>query len=328
MNKNLIPLFKWSGGKRRELEHVSKHLPESFERYCEPFVGGGAVWFALNHGENIIGDANDEVINFYKIVKEHKGAFIDDLNSWSRFYMAGIAALKPIMDANKVKPNTMDKKIWKKQKREEFKLLGDIYYFWRDGRHTTEYDLAKRFYVLRNLAFGGMLRYSRDGKFNIPYGYYKNFKTLKWNENYDNIFDNTTFFSGDWQDTVEGLSSDDFVFLDPPYTRAFTKYSPTGDFTKEDHRELAEWFRSKKAKAMIILNKDEFTTRLYGDFIKEEYPFSYGIRYKKKKEKDILFTVPWHYDADTRERYGEYVSELELEPKEAYEAEHFVATNY
>ena len=305
MNKNLIPLFKWSGGKRRELEHVNKHLPESFERYCEPFVGGGAVWFALNREENVIGDANREVTNFYKVVKEHKQAFIDDLNSIAKFYMDTLSELKPIMDANKTKPDDMEKKDWKKQKREEFKPLADLYYFWRDGEHTTEYDLAKRFYILRNLAFGGMLRYSRDGKFNIPYGYYKNFKTLKWNENYDNIFDNTTFFSGDWQDTVATLSPDDFVFLDPPYTRKFTQYSPEGDFTEKDHEDLAEWFRSKKAKAMIILNKDEFTTRLYGDFIKEEYPFSYGVRYKKKKE-----------------------NQAPDEPKEAYEAVHFVATNY
>mgnify|MGYP003631461146 FL=1 len=306
MDKTLIPLFKWSGGKRRELEYVRKYLPESFDRYCEPFVGGGAAWFALNRKDNIIGDANREVINFYSVVKEHKKAFIDDLNSIAKFYMDTLSELKPTMDANKTKPDAMDKKEWKKQKREEFKPLADLYYFWRDGEHTTEYDLAKRFYVLRNLAFGGMLRYSRAGRFNIPYGYYKNFKTLKWNENYDNIFDNTTFFSGGWQDTVKGLNTSDFVFLDPPYTRTFTQYSPEGDFTEKDHEDLAKWFRSKKAKAMIILNKDEFTTQLYGNFIKEEYPFSYGIRYRKKKESQ----------------------EISEEPKEVYEAEHFVAVNY
>jgi len=137
--------------------------------------------------------------------------------------------------------------------------------------------------VLRNLAFGGMLRYNREGKFNVPYGYYKNFKQLPWDERYETLFDNTNFICGPWQDTVANVGGDDFVFLDPPYTRAFTKYAAEGDFEQEDHEQLAEWFQSADAPAMIILNKDDFTTALYGDYIQEEYEFSYGVRYRKDR---------------------------------------------
>ena len=63
-NKKLIPMFKWSGGKRRELSHVHEYMPDKFDKFCEPFVGGGAVWFNLKHTENVVGDVNEDVINF------------------------------------------------------------------------------------------------------------------------------------------------------------------------------------------------------------------------------------------------------------------------
>ena len=276
-NKKLIPMFKWSGGKRRELSHVHDHKPDKFDKFCEPFVGGGAVLFSLENKHNIVGDASADVINFYQTTKQHGRAFVDDLNSVASFYKKTLGDLQPKM-------------------REEFKPLADLYYHWRDGTHTTKYDLAKRFYILRNLAFGGMLRYNRNGKFNVPYGYYKNFKTLSWNDRYQKLFQSTDFVHGSWHDTVKLVGSDDFVFLDPPYTREFTKYTPEGDFGKEEHKQLAAWFKEQNSQAMIILNKDEFTTELYGDYIKEEYEFSYGVRYRKDRlNKDDVTT--YHFVA-------------------------------
>jgi len=86
------------------------------------------------------------------------------------------------------------------------------------------------------------------------------------------------------------------VFLDTPYTREFTKYSAEGDFGEMEHRELANWFASKSARAMIILNKDDFTESLYTNFIKKEYEFSYGVRYRKDRlNKDDVTT--YHFVA-------------------------------
>jgi DNA adenine methylase len=277
MGVKMKPMFKWSGGKRRELQHVQELAPDKFSTYCEPFVGGGAAWFRLSHDKNQIGDTNGDVINFYNVVKTHGKAFIDDLNSFALNYKQTIDTLSPKM-------------------REEYKPLADDYYHWRDGNHTGDYDLAKRFYILRNLAFGGMLRFNRAGKFNVPYGYYKNFKQLEWNSEYEDLFKNSTFECQAWSDTVTNMTGEDFVFLDPPYTREFTKYSADGDFGEQDHRELSEWFSSKSTKAMIILNKDDFTESLYSDFIKKEYEFSYGVRYRKDRlNKDDVTT--YHFVA-------------------------------
>ena len=264
MSNNLKPLFKWSGGKRRELEHVREHAPDEFGRFYEPFVGGGAVLFDLQHHTNVVNDINTDVINFYRTVKNHGQTFIEDLNGVAEEYKSLILKHEP-------------------KNREDFAPLAEIYYHWRDGDHSADYDLAKRFYVLRCLAFGGMLRYNKSGKFNVPYGYYKTFKKISWNEDYENIFKNTVFRNQHWLSSLEDVREDDFVFLDPPYTRKFTKYDPEKDFGPEHHVELANWFSEKHAKSMIILNKDEFTEGLYGDFIKKEYVFSYSVKYRKDR---------------------------------------------
>ena len=264
MSSNLKPLFKWSGGKRRELEHVREYTPEEFNRFYEPFVGGGAVLFDLKHHTNIVNDINTDVINFYRTIKNNGDMFIKELNDIADEYKSLILKHNP-------------------KNREDFAPLAEIYYHWRDGGHLTDYDLAKRFYVLRCLAFGGMLRYNKSGKFNVPYGYYKTFKKIVWNKDYENIFKNTTFRNQHWLASLSDVQENDFVFLDPPYTRKFTKYDPEKDFGPEHHKELANWFAQKHAKSMIILNKDDFTENLYGDFIKKEYVFSYSVKYRKDR---------------------------------------------
>ena len=51
MTKNLNPILKWAGGKERELKFIIPEMPKAFERFFEPFVGGGAVYFNIgpNH---------------------------------------------------------------------------------------------------------------------------------------------------------------------------------------------------------------------------------------------------------------------------------------
>ena len=77
-------------------------------------------------------------------------------------------------------------------------------------------------------------------------------------------------------------SSLKIVFLDPPYTRVFTKYHPEGSFGQKEHKELAEWFASKQSKAMIVINKDDFTYDLYKPWIVKTYSHGYSIRYRDR----------------------------------------------
>jgi DNA adenine methylase len=278
MEKKFSPFYKWSGGKTKELEKVFQYMPESYDRYVEPFLGGGAVWLALNPDQSIVGDFYFEVVNFFSVLNKEGKSFVDEVNQIAQDYN------------DKIKRN-ISKTSDKKEGKAQFKENEEIYYYWRDKADIrTDIDKAKRFYVLRCLAYGGMLRFNKEGKFNIPFGFYKSFKLLDYPEGIDILLNNTQMYNQSWDATVAMAHENDFVFLDPPYTRKFQKYSSDGDFGEQEHKKLAEYFASKKSKCMIIINKDDFTESLYKDFIKEEYVFSYATRYRDRMSKEDATT--------------------------------------
>lgn len=73
--KQLYPFVKWAGGKRQELEHILPCIPNEFNRYIEPFVGGGAVYFSINKNSMFINDKSYELINLYKMIQEDNEEF-------------------------------------------------------------------------------------------------------------------------------------------------------------------------------------------------------------------------------------------------------------
>lgn len=132
--KHLSPLIKWSGGKGDEINQFIKYFPNDIDTYIEPFIGGGAVYFNLNHNKNVINDVHSELIDFYKTIKEGNA--------------------KEIYNFMESHPNDET-----------------TYYQVRDKMdYSIPIENAKRFYYLRKTCFRGMLRYNKDGKFNIPYG--------------------------------------------------------------------------------------------------------------------------------------------------------------
>jgi DNA adenine methylase len=69
-NERLSPVIKWAGGKEAELKHILPRIPDHFERYFEPFVGGGAVYFALDCLEFFINDKSSELMTLYELIKQ------------------------------------------------------------------------------------------------------------------------------------------------------------------------------------------------------------------------------------------------------------------
>ena len=78
---SLKPIVKWSGGKKDEIKKFIEHIPENFNTYLEPFIGGGAVLFNLQPKKAVINDFNNELINVYKTIKEHPEKLIADLKT-------------------------------------------------------------------------------------------------------------------------------------------------------------------------------------------------------------------------------------------------------
>jgi DNA adenine methylase len=259
------PLFKWAGGKTKELSKIRQFMPNNINTFYEPFVGGGAVWFNLNNTPSVVNDKWDEIYNFYHTLKNNHNILVPKLNSiideYNNYYFNGIT-------------------------KEQFKnTSGKLYYYYRDNIFTDNIDKAIRFWILRQLSFSGMNRFNSNGKYNVPFGWYKSLKKFEWDSNYENLLNNTIILNTDFEECLKDVEIDDFVFLDPPYTTKFNKYSPDGLFDKYDHIRLNNWFKNSKSNNMIIINKDEFTLSLYKDYIVDEYEYKYSIKVRDRISK-------------------------------------------
>ena len=271
MGEKLNPLFKWSGGKRREIDLFKHHYPENFKVFVEPFAGAGAVFSDLNfEGENFIADTHDEVVVFYKQFFDREKIkqmiqFMD--NPWIH-----------ILKSNNAKESQGD--IYASLP-PEFQRTGEAtYYYVRDGmKITNDFKKACRFHFLRKTAYRGMLRYNPKGEFNIPWGKYKNlnYKELG-DERYTDLLKRTTIRQWSFEKTMKKFKNqkDAFIFLDPPYDSEFSDYKTP--FGKEHHKHLSELFKESKAKCLLVIGDTPYIRELYDGYIVEEYSKNYAFR--------------------------------------------------
>jgi len=242
-NKSLKPLLKWSGGKSDEIKYFKSHIPVEYDTYLEPFIGGGSVFFDLCPRKAVISDVHKELIDFYQCIKD--GYQYDIYNFMT---------------------NTPNDENTYYKIRDEMKVNSCI-------------DNAKRFYYLRKTCFRGMLRYNRDGKFNIPYGKYKtiNYEEVK-NTKYKDLLSTTEVYNKSFEYLFDNYnSSNNFMFLDPPYDSEFTDYGYC-QFNKEHQKKLAECFKNTQIKCLMIIGKTDFICDLYKDYIVGEYDKTYKFK--------------------------------------------------
>jgi DNA adenine methylase len=277
------PFFKWAGGKTKELSKIKQYLPNKINTYYEPFVGGGAAWLRLNHIPSVINDKWFDVYNFYTQLKENSDILISRLQeiieNYNCIHFEGIS-------------------------KEEFSnTAGKLYYYYRDNTFENPIDKAIQFWILRQLSFSGMNRFNSNGQYNVPFGWYQKLRQIEWNEEFQSIFENTTILNVDFEECLINVTENDFVFLDPPYTTKFNKYSPDGAFTENDQIRLANWFKNSKSSNMIIINKDDFTTELYKDYIVEEYDYRYSIKVRDRissEDSEIKHILAANYKIENK----------------------------
>ena len=253
--KHLKPLIKWSGGKSDEIKMFEKYFPEHYTRYIEPFIGGGSVYFYLNPDNAVISDVHTELIDLYKSIGNGKG--------------------QEIFDFMKENPNDEN-----------------TYYKVRDEMVINDtLDSAKRFYYQRKTCFRGMLRYNKNGKFNIPFGRYK---TINYNEiinkDYEMLLGRTEILNKDFDYLFENYNDENnFMFLDPPYDSEFTDYGYC-QFGKEEQKKLALLFKNTKIKCLMIIGKTKFIEELYSGYIVAEYDKKYRFKLYNNRIGDEINT--------------------------------------
>lgn len=241
--KPICPLVKWSGGKSDEIKQFAKYFPASFDTYLEPFIGGGSVYFHMAPAKAVISDVHTELIDLYRSIRDGHAQEIHQFMT-----------LHPNNEAT--------------------------YYQVRDKMVINcSLDNAKRFYYLRKTCFRGMLRYNKQGKFNIPFGRYDkiNYSELL-NPAYHQLLSATEIFKTRFEYIFENYNNPaNFMFLDPPYDSEFTDYGYC-QFGKEDQKRLAACFKSTKIRCLMIIGKTDFIVDLYKDYIVDSYKKNYKFK--------------------------------------------------
>jgi DNA adenine methylase len=281
MTKTLNPMFKWTGGKRREIQHFAPYYPDFVKnnQTFEPFAGAGATFWALkNTGENILNDYDYDIINFYRNVKTQNPVFLNFINE----------AVKLFQHTTPNSHNIQEK----------------MYYDWRNKdrnnglKKLSNAERAARFYIVNQLAFSGMRRFNAAGEFNVPYGHYKNLNnTLLTNPEHINLLKRTTLTVGDYNTTLTNNDKPNtFIFIDPPYTRVMKTYSADNNFGDNEQHILADNLKNlKNAQWMIIIDKSLLTTKLYKNYIKHSYPIKYGVNIKNRFNTDVEHLIATNY---------------------------------
>lgn len=260
-------MFKWTGGKRRELPLLEPFFPEfvangSQWRFVEPFVGAGAAFFRLAHPDSVINDLDTEVINFYTQVAAANQEMVEVVSRVEQLFATG----------------TRD------QQAAEYYRLRNLD---RDGglERCSPGLRAARFFVVNQLAFSGMRRFNAQGEFNVPFGHYRSFRAdVLRDQRYVDLLRSATIRCGDWRTALADCDQPNtFIFVDPPYTRVMRSYSAGARFTDDDHRQLAEFLRSLcHAAFLLVVDASELTTGLYRGMIRHRYPVSYGVNIKNR----------------------------------------------
>lgn len=249
------PIIKWSGGKADEISNILPHLPEHYDTYLEPFVGGGAMFFHLEPKKAVVNDIHPELIALYRELKNGNG--------------------QKIYDFMEQHPNDEE-----------------TYYAIRDRMHPdNNLEIASKFYYLRKTCYRGMLRYNQSGRFNIPFGKYKktNYEEVA-NTKYKELFQNTEILNGDFSSVFESYNSNDnFCFIDQPYDSVFTDYGYC-KFEKDDQRRLANYFKTTNIKCLMVVGETEFIKELYDGYIVDVYPKKYRFKLHSGRIGDNINT--------------------------------------
>ena len=239
LKEETYPIVKWVGGKRQLMFELLKNMPENYNRYFEPFIGGGALFFELQPQNGYISDMNEELINLYSVVRDDVYELIEDLGKHevSKEYFLEIRNI---------------------DRTEKYAELSSI-------------ERASRFIYLNRTCFNGMYRVNSQGQFNVPFGNYKNPRIVDAENliNCSKLLKNTEIYCADFSEILNKVQKGDFVYFDPPYvplneTSSFTSYTKDG-FDLDMQFKLDE-LDSKGVMFMLSNSDTKLVNELYSNY--------------------------------------------------------------
>lgn len=250
------PVIKWSGSKSSQANMIIKYLP-NYERYFEPFIGGGSMLYAVNPNMATCGDICEPLIGIWNLIKNNPQEVIDYYRrEWTRLQTDGY----------------------------------EVYYDIRNRFNKENKPLDLLF--LSRTCVNGLIRFNSNGEFNNSFHHTrkgidpKRFEkiVLKWHEKVRNV----DFIHGDYRVTTESAKSNDLIYLDPPYENTKGRYYGTIDY--DEFYEYLEELNRKNIKFILSFDgkrgDKDYETRIPKDLFKREFMLSAGnSSFKKVMDK-------------------------------------------
>ena len=291
------PFVKWLGGKTQIIDEIINMFPLEINNYHEIFLGGGSVLFALLtlqnnnkikiHGKIYAYDINSILINSYKNIKNNK----DEIHKWLTYYFNEYNSIEGTIINRK--PSTI----------EEAKTSKESFYYWIRNQYNniddkTSIKCSAMFIFINKSCFRGIYREGPNG-FNVPYGNYKKINVISYDElcSISELIKNVEFIHSEFNNSIEKIQKNDFVYLDPPYypenSKSFVKYTKNG-FTLNKHKELFDEiikFNSKNIKFILTNSKVEFVENYFKDYNPQEIIAKRSINSKKPDSKSTELII-------------------------------------
>jgi DNA adenine methylase len=235
------PIIKWAGGKSQLISTFAPYFPhrDEIRHYYEPFIGGAAVFFYLQHPRSFLSDSNVELIELYQTVRDNVSALIKAL---------------------------------KKHRNEEayfYEVRAQV------ARQLTSVERAARFIYLNKTCYNGLYRVNSQGQFNAPFGNYKNpnFCDVPGLQATSQALQTAELSVSDFEAAVAHATAGDLVYFDPPYqplskTSSFTSYTATR-FDDAEQRRLASVYREldrRGCRVMLSNSNAPLIRELYHGF--------------------------------------------------------------
>lgn len=238
------PFLKWAGGKRQLISQMDQYFPKDYNKYIEPFVGGGAIFFYLLPEHSILIDINQDLINAYNVIKNNFSRLIESLKKH-------------------------------KNEKEYYYIIRKIDRNPKEFKDWSNIEKASRIIYMNRCCFNGLYRVNSKGEFNVPFGKYKNPKFCD-KENLiavNRALQNVNIICDSFKKCLDFAQEGDFIYLDPPYvpisdSANFTSYTKDS-FSKEDQIELYNVYKvlnERGCNVMLSNSYSDFIIDLYKEF--------------------------------------------------------------
>ncbi|MDH3728535.1 MAG: DNA adenine methylase [Myxococcales bacterium] len=272
--REAAPFVKWAGGKGRLLSQLRPLLPPGIARmrHVEPFVGGGALFFARMPKRALLIDINLALMATYAAIRNDVQSVIEELHA-----LAG------------------------RHSKESYYQVRERY---NEGRRLSTSKRAAMFIYLNKTCFNGLHRVNRKGEFNVPVGSYKDPRILNEDGLYaaSRALQNAQLECTGFESLLENAKPGDFIYFDPPYapvseTASFTSYARDG-FSQEDQTRLRDVYRAldRRGCRLMLSNSDiPFIRELYQDFRMDTVAATRAINCNAKKRGKVSEVVVRNY---------------------------------